>query len=160
MAHGMLAAAIVALGFVAMGCATQAGVSDAFNNAGGSAVEQIPGDTGGASGASNAGAAGSNDNGGAAGAPQNNPGGAPGVGGGTSSTPIVPQSCTQTNQTTGCCSTASDLYYCTNESSSPTHESCSGGQVCGWDATQQYYGCVTPPVTSDPNGTFPMACAP
>ncbi|HEY2513539.1 MAG TPA: hypothetical protein VGI39_21875 [Polyangiaceae bacterium] len=83
------------------------------------------------------------------------PGPVPDSGGGTGSgTP--PTSCTAANQAVGCC--LNDvLYYC-NGGTSVTQKACTSGKVCGWSALKSYYDCVTPPATSDPNGTYPLDC--
>ncbi len=68
---------------------------------------------------------------------------------------VVPTTCSQTNQGVGCC-VGNDNYYC-NQLDAVHEVKCTGGQVCGWVASQKYYGCGTS-TGSDPSGTYPIAC--
>jgi len=79
------------------------------------------------------------------------------VGTDASSGSAVPTTCAQANTTYGCC-VGSEVYYCSSGSSSVTKKACSGGEVCGWEASKGYYYCVASPGGADPSGTYPMAC--
>jgi hypothetical protein len=39
-----------------------------------------------------------------------------------------------------------------------THEACTSGLLCGWNATAGYYDCAPPPSFADPSGTYPKLC--
>ncbi|MCO4761620.1 MAG: hypothetical protein KC502_08965 [Myxococcales bacterium] len=56
----------------------------------------------------------------------------------------------------GCCQGAT-LLYCTN-GKGDTSDCASTGKVCGWNAGEGYYDCVSPPAGADPSGTHPVAC--
>lgn len=66
----------------------------------------------------------------------------------------APTTCTEADGKIGCCD-GNVLYYC---SSSLTSKKCSGSDVCGWDKSSSYYGCVAAPGGADPSGTYPLAC--
>jgi len=66
-------------------------------------------------------------------------------------------SCSEVNGAVGCCANG-ESYYCSSSSSTVKAETCSGGKVCGWDATTSEYGCVAAPAMADPSGSEPMAC--
>jgi hypothetical protein len=68
---------------------------------------------------------------------------------------VLPTTCAQTNQGTGCCYDNNN-YYC-NELDEVHEVKCTGGEVCGWNAGDKYYGCVNS-AGSDPSGTYPIAC--
>jgi hypothetical protein len=74
------------------------------------------------------------------------------VGGGT------PTTCAQAYGVVGCCGANGDNYYCKADAGTVTMTACATGKVCGWNATDMYYGCVAPPATTDPSGTNPIAC--
>jgi hypothetical protein len=37
-------------------------------------------------------------------------------------------------------------------------KTCTGSDVCGWNLTDSYYGCVPPPGGADPTNKYPEAC--
>jgi hypothetical protein len=67
----------------------------------------------------------------------------------------APKTCAEADSKVGCCD-GNVLYYC--ETTTLTSKKCSGSDVCGWDSTSSYYGCVAPPGGADPSGTHPLAC--
>jgi hypothetical protein len=69
----------------------------------------------------------------------------------------VPTTCAQTNGFTGCCD-GTTLYYCPKNSNAPKAKACAAGQVCGWDASGGYYGCVSGPSMADPSNQYPLDC--
>ena len=77
----------------------------------------------------------------------------------TGMTSTGPMTCTGANGTIGCCS-ADGLteYYCKTGTTTVATSACTGGKVCGWNATKMYYSCVTAPATADPSGTNPILC--
>jgi hypothetical protein len=80
--------------------------------------------------------------------------GTPTDGGGGS----IPTTCAQAYDVVGCCGPNGDNYYCAADAGTVTMKACSAAEVCGWNATKMYYGCVTGPSTSDPSGVNPIAC--
>jgi MYXO-CTERM domain-containing protein len=74
------------------------------------------------------------------------------------STGGVPTDCTQADQGIGCC-VGNVNYYCTTMNTVGNQNCAQSGQVCGWDSSNTYYGCVSPPASSDPSGMYPLACA-
>ncbi len=76
----------------------------------------------------------------------------------SSSSGGVPTICAQANDKIGCCDGSGAFYYCPSGYTTPKKTTCTSGKVCGWDSSQSYYGCVSPPVSSDPSGKYPMAC--
>jgi hypothetical protein len=76
---------------------------------------------------------------------------------GTSSSSGPPSDCIGANDSTGCCDGTDTLYYCT-PTGTLKHHTCASGTVCGWDISNDYYGCVPPPGGEDPSGAFPQAC--
>jgi hypothetical protein len=56
----------------------------------------------------------------------------------------------------GCCDASGILHYCS--SGTMKNVTCTSGNVCGWNATKSYYGCVAPPGGPDPSNTYPEAC--
>jgi hypothetical protein len=67
----------------------------------------------------------------------------------------APKTCTEADSKVGCCD-GNVLYYC--ETSTVTSKKCTGSDVCGWDSTSSYYGCVAAPGGADPSGTYPLTC--
>jgi hypothetical protein len=59
------------------------------------------------------------------------------------------------NGTIGCCDTSGVLHYC---NPTMTKQTCTGGNVCGWNTSKGWYSCVAPPGGSDPSNTYPKAC--
>jgi hypothetical protein len=55
----------------------------------------------------------------------------------------------------GCCE-GGELHYC--NTTKVVNKTCSGGEVCGWNATGGYYDCVTAPGGTDPSGTYSITC--
>lgn len=70
----------------------------------------------------------------------------------------IPTTCAEADDTVGCCGPNGENYYCSTNGTTVTAKQCTGGKVCGWNATSSYYGCVTGPASSDPSGTYPIAC--
>ena len=68
---------------------------------------------------------------------------------------VVPTTCAQADGLYGCC-IGQDLYYCL--SGTVIEQTCKNGRVCGWSASNAYYGCVAPPGGADPSGIYPIAC--
>jgi hypothetical protein len=56
--------------------------------------------------------------------------------------------CTQVNQGVGCC-VGNTLYYCKTPTSTLTTTTCSGGDICAWKGSSNYYDCVMPPTETD-----------
>jgi hypothetical protein len=79
-----------------------------------------------------------------------------GTGGASSGGGSAPASCAQAGGYAGCC--AGDTFYYCKGDAGVTTKHCPTGQTCGWDTTNGYYGCVTPPGLADPSGTHPLAC--
>jgi hypothetical protein len=75
---------------------------------------------------------------------------------GTSSGGTAPTNCTEADGAAGCC-LGSTLYYCKSGSTTVTPKACTGGNVCGWNSTKDYYDCVTS-ADPDPSGTYPRSC--
>jgi hypothetical protein len=72
----------------------------------------------------------------------------------------IPTTCSEANGVVGCCGPNGESYYCATASSTTVKSAaCTGGKVCGWNASKMYYSCVSPPATADPSGTEPIACA-
>jgi hypothetical protein len=67
-------------------------------------------------------------------------------------------SCVQANFKIGCCNGSGAYDYCAAGASTVTETACAGDKVCGWDASEGYYSCVSPPGGADPNTMYPMAC--
>jgi len=98
-------------------------------------------------------------NGGATSSPANGycgGGGADAGGPKDASTGQGPTTCSQADNTVGCC-VGKVNYYCTASGVLDT-TTCAGTTVCGWNSTRGYYACVAPPASSDPSGTYPIAC--
>ncbi len=77
----------------------------------------------------------------------------------SSGSPGAPTTCAQADTTAGCCTAAGVLYFCnTATDPAPTEQVCTGGNVCGWSATEGYYDCVAPPSMADPSNTYPLLC--
>jgi hypothetical protein len=71
----------------------------------------------------------------------------------------VPTTCAEANGEVGCCGPNGEAYYCATSSGTTVKSTaCTGGKVCGWDASKMYYTCVSPPGGGDPSGMEPMAC--
>ncbi len=67
----------------------------------------------------------------------------------------VPATCAAADDKIGCCD-GNTVYWCS--SGSVSSKSCSSGEVCGWDTSKSYYGCVAAPGGADPTGTYPLGC--
>jgi hypothetical protein len=68
--------------------------------------------------------------------------------------------CAQVNKAIGCCE-GNVLYYCDSGATTPTTQTCSGTKLCGWNANELYYGCITVDggtAPSDPTDEYPLAC--
>jgi hypothetical protein len=76
---------------------------------------------------------------------------------GTTSGSTTPSDCAQASGMVGCCA-GNTLYYCKSGSTSVASEACKSGESCGWEASKNYYGCVSGAATPDPSGTYPIAC--
>jgi Calcineurin-like phosphoesterase len=76
----------------------------------------------------------------------------------TSSGGGIPTTCAGADGAIGCCTAGGVLYYCSGGSTLET-KACTGGEVCGWSASDGYYACVAPPATADPSGTNPLLCS-
>jgi hypothetical protein len=61
------------------------------------------------------------------------------------------------NNGIGCCDASGELHYCSSSGTMHT-KTCTGTDVCGWDSSNTYYGCVSPPATADPDTMYPLAC--
>jgi len=68
----------------------------------------------------------------------------------------TPTTCAQADNDIGCCTSSGHLYYC--QTGMLTGGTCPSGTVCGWNGTQGYYDCVSPPSSADPSGTYPKLC--
>jgi hypothetical protein len=62
-------------------------------------------------------------------------------------TTAIPTTCAEADGEVGCCGPDGQNYYCGD-----------GVTVCGWSSSEGYYDCVAPPATSDPSGTYSIAC--
>jgi hypothetical protein len=69
---------------------------------------------------------------------------------------VVPTTCSGADEGVGCC-VGNQLYYC-NELDEVHETSCKNGEVCGWDVSNKYYGCVASPGGTDPSGVHSIAC--
>jgi hypothetical protein len=88
-------------------------------------------------------------------------GGSPGSDSGSShidAAGAVPATCGEVNGKVGCCGPDGNAYYCATASSTVKSTSCTGGKVCGWNASRMYYSCVSPPSHADPSGVYPITC--
>jgi hypothetical protein len=68
-----------------------------------------------------------------------------------------PTTCAEAGGSVGCC-IGNTEYYCSSGGTTPTSKTCTGGEVCTWEASKSYYGCATGSVSADPSGTHPIAC--
>ena len=121
------------------------------SSSGGSGLGSSGGGAGGSSsGGSSSGSGGSGS--GSTGSSSGASGSSSGAGGG-----VVPTTCNEAYGAVGCCA-GSTAYYCSSSSNSLSSKTCSGSDVCGWDAAKSYYYCVAAPGGADPSGANPIAC--
>lgn len=61
---------------------------------------------------------------------------------------------------TGCCVDDTNRQYCALRDSGYVliKGTCTGGKICGWDATNKYYTCTTA-ATQEPTNTYPRLCS-
>jgi hypothetical protein len=72
-------------------------------------------------------------------------------------TTAIPTTCAEADGEVGCCGPDGQNYYC-GDGVTVTPVTCAVGTVCGWSSSEGYYDCVAPPATSDPSGTYSIAC--
>ncbi len=71
---------------------------------------------------------------------------------------IVPATCGEAHGLVGCCGPDNSVYWWENGALQGEPENC-GDQVCGWDATNNWYACNEASTAGgDPSGEFPLAC--